>query len=857
MRSISDTLKAAMQSMEIESLFKLQLTQPSETSYTYEEDRILGIGEEEQQYNHITSVLLDNADGALTDIDLKGYQAVLSWGANTTSGKEYSAMAPMWVVGQQFNSSEGSLSCILELWGVPNLLAEDKASVSYIPSKNDTKTVKALLTAILGATTPYTARLSNTAYAVDDYVRPTTANGFAYRCTKAGTSGTTAPTWPTTIGSIVTDGTVTWTCDKPDNPYSHCKAYSIVWPGTPDPLMDVYKPKDGFRIYPNTSRLAVIRRLLDFTNSVMRYHTYYDKLYIFPPTTIGADYDYEYSLDTGHTFFSKAYRNRVVIPNYIEVKSQEEDVPQYSGFAKDQPSVDALGEIREYHFLALESDTQASDIAAAILVKYRLWADAGAATVPINYGAEIFDYIRVTDSREGKERTGNIGSLTRSYKAFGEEYSMRFSFGDWLFERNRHILNDLETYGEVYFSRLQAKHAYIENLLVTNIDAAWIDPEGNVDLSKIGDNLDNLPDGEVYARVKSLHLDAGKIKLDEYILYKAGYDPNTKRRTFTTNPTTPYDVGDLWLDGDVVKRCIDSKATGIYSKYDWEEVTLDEIDDGSIYQRVKSSALTAAGLVILDQVVTGNYGLVLSTDISAGHIKLETILDGAGYKKYTDTEYNKLLGIATGADVTDGHSLSVLTDRSLGFIVDTTTRKAVSADEKTGAGSAYDIFISKLTAYGLSIWTANSSTRVELTASGLKGYNAGTLQVEVATDGRMKAGAGAVVLDANGITIQGKVVRFKDTGGVLSAYMGYYSGAIFELSVPTDDYIWLTAPGSNSYIVLEAAYVSTKGTIYMDTSKGIIFNTVAVAEEGSMKVEGGGGNDIIVYSDGAWRINGT
>lgn len=51
-----------------------------------------------------------------------------------------------------------------------------------------------------------------TAYAAGYNVRPTTANGFKYICTTAGTSSGAEPTWPTTYGSTVTDGTVTWTC---------------------------------------------------------------------------------------------------------------------------------------------------------------------------------------------------------------------------------------------------------------------------------------------------------------------------------------------------------------------------------------------------------------------------------------------------------------------------------------------------------------------------------------------------------------------------------------------------------------------------------------------------------------------
>lgn len=52
-------------------------------------------------------------------------------------------------------------------------------------------------------------------YAVGTVVRPTTANGFLYSCSVAGTTASTQPTWLTSgeyVGHDYTDGSVTWTC---------------------------------------------------------------------------------------------------------------------------------------------------------------------------------------------------------------------------------------------------------------------------------------------------------------------------------------------------------------------------------------------------------------------------------------------------------------------------------------------------------------------------------------------------------------------------------------------------------------------------------------------------------------------
>jgi hypothetical protein len=56
------------------------------------------------------------------------------------------------------------------------------------------------------------AWLASTPYLVGEYAQPTATggNGHLYRCTVAGSTSATEPTWPLTENATVTDGTVTW-----------------------------------------------------------------------------------------------------------------------------------------------------------------------------------------------------------------------------------------------------------------------------------------------------------------------------------------------------------------------------------------------------------------------------------------------------------------------------------------------------------------------------------------------------------------------------------------------------------------------------------------------------------------------
>lgn len=102
----------------------------------------------------------------------------------------------------EFVSSTGTVSLIL-LDGTNGYVFSSPSASTQISS---------------AATTVWAA---GTAYLLNDVRRPTINNGFVYVVTTAGTSGVTEPTWPTTAGSTVTDGTVVWQCQEYAFPSPH------------------------------------------------------------------------------------------------------------------------------------------------------------------------------------------------------------------------------------------------------------------------------------------------------------------------------------------------------------------------------------------------------------------------------------------------------------------------------------------------------------------------------------------------------------------------------------------------------------------------------------------------------------
>ena len=304
-----------------------------------------------------------------TDLGVRVVDEGVTWEMDGDDGDEYSRESPLRVRVQELHSGRGILRVILRCEGIPNQMAEDKAESELTLTSGDARTAKTLITAVVNATLA---------------------------------------------------------------PYTNYTSFTATY-DSEDNIIDTFKPKDYFQVSENASRLDKKNELLAHTGVKDRPEND-GKIHFFDPTTTGVSYDYEYKFNVSgdHTFWNKTIRLRFVNPNKEVVKSGESHEPQYSGSATSSTS-NALAPKVHTTRRRLGSDAEADRIAAAIIETYELDDERGFVTVPMNVGQELWDWVKVTDSRQNDTRTGNIQYLQRNVKIpRGSEpmiWNMTLSFG--------------------------------------------------------------------------------------------------------------------------------------------------------------------------------------------------------------------------------------------------------------------------------------------------------------------------------------------------------------------------------------------------------------------------------------------
>lgn len=97
----------------------------------------------------------------------------------------------------------------------------------------------------------------------------------------------------------------------------------------------------------------------------------------------------------------------------------------------------------------------------------------------------------------------------------------------------------------------------------------------------LGDLFYNTESGKVFRFIKNGSVYSWQVLQDSEVAQALALANDalalakTKRRIFTSTPYTPYEVGDLWVQGGSgdIMRCKTSRATGSYTSNDWEKAS--------------------------------------------------------------------------------------------------------------------------------------------------------------------------------------------------------------------------------------------------------------------------------------------
>jgi len=626
--------------------------------------------------------------------------------------------------------------------------------------------------------------------------------------------------------------------------FSHCQAYEIVF-GEEDDLIDSFMPKDSFRIYTGNKRWTTFKRALSYCGCVARIGND-GKIHVFVPTTTGTDYDYEYGLESEHPFFAKAHRHRLVLPNRVVVRSQPDDDPQYSGSAQIDGYDDLPDNMKKPHFVKtrLQSNAQATEIAQAMLANAELNAESGSVNALMNCGAELYDYVKVgAFDDEDVFRVGNVGSVSRVYNPKKQTYDLRFSFGDPpVVAHMKELYESIKSLADKEgnsFDKLYAKDAYIEHLTIEQLDAAWIDPEGNIDLDKIGDTIDNLPDGEFYARYRKLHLDAETgLTMEEGRIYYIRFDPESDEASISRGDDAPGDpgTGQYWIDTSGASPVIKRWTGEAWTTIDQDEIDL--LNAGILTTHTAKANLSPLGLVLLSE--------------SEGVIG--DIADGGGYKKITAESVNEA-GYIYLSKVVQSADYRTVSDAEK-TIWGAKTKVFRQATAPTSGMVTGDIWIA--TANGDKPYTYSGSDWIESYTEIDGGHittgiiDCSIVNIKSATSGQR------VELTSAGVKVVGGKLTLQDANGAHSALLYVDTGG----SLRADTWTLITAgvvPPSDSGELGEYNKRFFQGFVqhmYMGLPLQSTFLAALSPWEGALVYETVGDNNLGLYTDGAWETNG-
>ncbi|KKN00325.1 hypothetical protein LCGC14_1138980 [marine sediment metagenome] len=474
-------------------IYKAVFTKPGETTRAYSHDttnRQLPSTTTESDWLQNADVIVDNRDdGNLTDLDLTGFQCVVSLGYNTgvaravwQASNAYSlkdVVTPTTLTGQQFICTTAGTSHSSEPT-FPTDLGVTVTETGGVVWTNDGNTgdeyspmAPLKVIAQSGETRQDEARVTFACAGLANQMEQDEAS------VEFSQDELSVSTVKTLIGNL-TDSVASFA------PFSHTEVISTSY-GDEDGLIDTYKPKETYHVSSGASRASTVQGLLGLSRMVPRFEddgnlhidilvsgdadtwtastayivgdtviptTPNDNVYkcttagtsdssepTFPTTegqTVNDNtvvwtltYDFQYNSDDGeHQFWETSSRKRLVIPNKSTYKSHPSHIPQFSGSATDATDFAKLP-LETFHQVRLESNAQGAELATAEIARVRADAEQSALHSPPNVGQEVWDLVRITDNWDatGKVTIANVRAIERSYGPGLFETTLRFGFG--------------------------------------------------------------------------------------------------------------------------------------------------------------------------------------------------------------------------------------------------------------------------------------------------------------------------------------------------------------------------------------------------------------------------------------------
>lgn len=191
-------------------------------------------------------------------------------------------------------------------------------------------------------------------------------------------------------------------------------------------------------------------------------------------------------------------------------------------------------------------------------------------------GIKTWDQIKIADSTRIRLKTPVGGIPKGAVLSVGEGYTMGY--------------NPIASSGAVIASYIWSQSYTVESdnpyiaFVIRKTDNAKITPAEypQIHFTISSDKTTNPDAGKSWRWVKEEDgtykwtpiADSDAVKALQEAA-RAQDTADAKRRVFVVTPTTPYDVGDIWTQGEGgdIMRCIESRATGNFESSDWDKAS--------------------------------------------------------------------------------------------------------------------------------------------------------------------------------------------------------------------------------------------------------------------------------------------